>query len=72
KAGHSLHTQLVSQLLADPSRWTITTEAASSAPYHPAEDGLGRHGETRTLAKKSTDLPAELSVPTDVTASAAD
>lgn len=25
KAGHSLHTQLVSQLLADPSLWTITT-----------------------------------------------
>lgn len=30
KAGHSLHTQLVSQLLADPSLWTITT--ADSAP----------------------------------------
>jgi len=26
KAGHALHTQLVSQLLADPSRWVITTE----------------------------------------------
>jgi UDP-3-O-[3-hydroxymyristoyl] N-acetylglucosamine deacetylase len=25
KAGHSLHTQLVTQLLADPSLWTITT-----------------------------------------------
>jgi UDP-3-O-[3-hydroxymyristoyl] N-acetylglucosamine deacetylase len=25
KAGHSLHTQLVSSLLADPSLWTITT-----------------------------------------------
>jgi UDP-3-O-[3-hydroxymyristoyl] N-acetylglucosamine deacetylase len=25
KAGHSLHTQLVSRLLADPSLWTITT-----------------------------------------------
>jgi UDP-3-O-[3-hydroxymyristoyl] N-acetylglucosamine deacetylase len=25
KAGHSLHTQLVSQLLADPSLWTVTT-----------------------------------------------
>lgn len=25
KAGHSLHTQLVGQLLADPSLWTITT-----------------------------------------------
>jgi UDP-3-O-[3-hydroxymyristoyl] N-acetylglucosamine deacetylase len=27
KAGHSLHTQLVSRLLADPSLWTITTQA---------------------------------------------
>ena len=33
KAGHALHTQLVGQLLADPSLWTITTEepAAPSA-----------------------------------------
>jgi UDP-3-O-[3-hydroxymyristoyl] N-acetylglucosamine deacetylase len=30
KAGHALHTQLVSRLLADPSLWTITT--ADSAP----------------------------------------
>src|SRR5882724_6596214 len=29
KAGHALHTQLVSQLLADPSLWTITTEESS-------------------------------------------
>jgi UDP-3-O-[3-hydroxymyristoyl] N-acetylglucosamine deacetylase len=28
KAGHSLHTQLVSRLLADPSLWTITTREA--------------------------------------------
>jgi len=27
KAGHALHTQLVSRLLADSSSWTITTEA---------------------------------------------
>jgi len=26
KAGHALHTQLVSRLLADPSLWTITTD----------------------------------------------
>ena len=26
KAGHSLHTQLVSRLLADTSAWTITTQ----------------------------------------------
>jgi len=25
KAGHALHTQLVSRLLDDPSLWTITT-----------------------------------------------
>ncbi len=31
KAGHALHTQLVTRLLADPSLWTITTEEASSA-----------------------------------------
>ena len=29
KAGHALHTQLVSQLLADPSRWSIITEESS-------------------------------------------
>lgn len=28
KAGHALHTQLVSRLLADPSLWTITTQEA--------------------------------------------
>jgi UDP-3-O-[3-hydroxymyristoyl] N-acetylglucosamine deacetylase len=28
KAGHALHTQLVSRLLADPSLWTITTAEA--------------------------------------------
>jgi UDP-3-O-[3-hydroxymyristoyl] N-acetylglucosamine deacetylase len=41
KAGHALHTQLVSRLLADPSLWTITTAEASSAPEmdhaHPAQ-----------------------------------
>ena len=30
KAGHALHTQLVSRLLADPSLWTITTEEPTS------------------------------------------
>src|ERR1700756_4834386 len=34
KAGHALHTQLVSQLLADPSAWAITTtEAAREESY---------------------------------------
>jgi UDP-3-O-[3-hydroxymyristoyl] N-acetylglucosamine deacetylase len=31
KAGHALHTQLVSHLLADPTLWTITTEDGSPA-----------------------------------------
>jgi len=31
KAGHALHTQLVSTLLANPDLWTITTEEGSSA-----------------------------------------
>jgi UDP-3-O-[3-hydroxymyristoyl] N-acetylglucosamine deacetylase len=30
KAGHALHTQLVSRLLADPSLWTITSDEATS------------------------------------------
>src|SRR5713226_5024752 len=34
KAGHSLHTQLVSQLLADPSLWTIS----SAETAHTEED----------------------------------
>src|ERR1700758_3570004 len=35
KAGHSLHTQLVSRLLGDPSAWEITTdEHASPPPSH--------------------------------------
>jgi UDP-3-O-acyl-N-acetylglucosamine deacetylase len=34
KAGHALHTQLVSRLLADPSLWTITTGEAA----RPASD----------------------------------
>jgi UDP-3-O-[3-hydroxymyristoyl] N-acetylglucosamine deacetylase len=31
KAGHALHTQLVSRLLADPSLWTIATEESARA-----------------------------------------
>jgi UDP-3-O-[3-hydroxymyristoyl] N-acetylglucosamine deacetylase len=31
KAGHALHTQLVSRLLADPSLWTITTDESAPA-----------------------------------------
>jgi len=38
KAGHSLHTQLVSRLLADPSSWVITTgdHATSERNLRPA------------------------------------
>lgn len=35
KAGHSLHTQLVSRLLADPSLWTVTTHEASAPATEP-------------------------------------
>ena len=43
KAGHSLHTQLVSRLLADPSAWEITTEehavaSATRAPQFASAD----------------------------------
>ena len=31
EAGHALHTQLVTRLLADPSLWTITTEESEAA-----------------------------------------
>ena len=34
KAGHALHTQLVSRLLADPSLWTITT---AEAPFQSSK-----------------------------------
>lgn len=33
KAGHALHTQLVSRLLADPSLWTITTEESAATEF---------------------------------------
>jgi UDP-3-O-[3-hydroxymyristoyl] N-acetylglucosamine deacetylase len=32
KAGHALHTQLVTRLLADRSLWTETTESHAAAP----------------------------------------
>jgi UDP-3-O-[3-hydroxymyristoyl] N-acetylglucosamine deacetylase len=40
KAGHALHTQLVSRLLADPSLWTITTEEAAPFRNEPLFAGL--------------------------------
>jgi UDP-3-O-[3-hydroxymyristoyl] N-acetylglucosamine deacetylase len=37
KAGHALHTQLVSRLLAEPSMWTITTQdSAVSEEFQPS------------------------------------
>lgn len=37
KAGHALHTQLVSQLLADPTAWTVTTkESVQTETYSQA------------------------------------
>ncbi len=40
KAGHSLHTALVSKLLADPSSWTIATASGDLAGTgsEPGED----------------------------------
>jgi UDP-3-O-[3-hydroxymyristoyl] N-acetylglucosamine deacetylase len=43
KAGHSLHTQLVSRLLADPSSWEITT--------HQRDQGRGR--ERRAVVREA-------------------
>src|SRR5246500_1564194 len=40
KAGHALHTQLVSRLLGDPSLWTITTEHAARVSVDSAAPGL--------------------------------
>jgi UDP-3-O-[3-hydroxymyristoyl] N-acetylglucosamine deacetylase len=37
KAGHALHTQLVSRLLADPNLWTVTTR---EAVHEPSEASL--------------------------------
>jgi UDP-3-O-[3-hydroxymyristoyl] N-acetylglucosamine deacetylase len=34
RAGHALHTQLVTRLLADPSLWTETIEEAPARPRH--------------------------------------
>ncbi len=37
KAGHALHTQLVSRLLADRSAWEITTREPGASKYEPRE-----------------------------------
>src|SRR5262249_21728434 len=36
KAGHALHTQLVSRLLADPALWAVTTATQTQAAEHEA------------------------------------
>jgi len=46
KAGHSLHTQLVSKLLADPSAWEIT----SLEPVLRSHNQAGRHPAAVTAA----------------------
>jgi UDP-3-O-[3-hydroxymyristoyl] N-acetylglucosamine deacetylase len=56
KAGHSLHTQLVSRLLADPSLWTITT-----AEFEARQLATGRNGPPE----------AEAALPLDVNVSSA-
>ena len=38
KAGHALHTQLVSRLLADPSLWTETTSSRNSRAEEPVAE----------------------------------
>jgi UDP-3-O-[3-hydroxymyristoyl] N-acetylglucosamine deacetylase len=40
KAGHALHTQLVSRLLADPSVWTITTEDSARVRVNTPAPGF--------------------------------
>ncbi len=41
KAGHALHTQLVSRLMVDPSLWTVTTgESTAVASREPAPAGV--------------------------------
>jgi UDP-3-O-[3-hydroxymyristoyl] N-acetylglucosamine deacetylase len=41
KAGHSLHTQLVSRLLADPSSWEITTGRPEEANHREMAEFVG-------------------------------
>jgi len=40
KAGHALHTQLVSRLLADPSLWTVATDARDEASHVARENAF--------------------------------
>jgi UDP-3-O-[3-hydroxymyristoyl] N-acetylglucosamine deacetylase len=46
KAGHALHTRLVSKLLAEPSHWIETSDtAASDAAAHAIEDATPVHAD---------------------------
>ena len=40
KAGHALHTQLVSRLLADPLMWTIATQETSHSALEPVRTSM--------------------------------
>jgi UDP-3-O-acyl-N-acetylglucosamine deacetylase len=40
KAGHALHTQLVSRLLADTSSWKITTQDGAAEPASTFAESL--------------------------------
>src|SRR5208282_2024264 len=69
KAGHSLHTQLVSRLLADSSLWTITTEAGDSVRYLSEPGGTVAHGK-ESIPQLENVVSAELNA--ELNASAAD
>ena len=51
KAGHSLHTALVSKLLADPSSWTIATASGDYGVLAPEA------GEPESAGGFDGDLP---------------
>ena len=53
KAGHALHTQIVSRLLADPSLWTETIDEANASESLESVSSEGR------------EIPSELSQPAD-------
>jgi UDP-3-O-acyl-N-acetylglucosamine deacetylase len=53
KAGHALHTQIVSRLLADPSLWIETIEEE-----HPSES-------LEPTPSESLEIPSEFTQPAD-------
>jgi|SRR5579871_3640503 len=64
KAGHSLHTALVSKLLADPSSWTIATDPGEAVGVHG--DFADDHHE-HAPAVFEGDLPGEAHPPAPAT-----